>query len=582
MGSEETVTSAPWRLAAVPILWNNDDIPPERPVPYELVLDEIAAAGYQGTELGANYPRDPALLCAELERRRLALAAAYVALEPLDHDPAAEAAQALELARFARAAGSRTLVAAMQYCRERRAIGKGAPPLTPEGWRRLVETLHRIGEGCAQQGMTLAFHNHAGTFVESEEELDELAARTDPALVKLCLDTGHLLVAGGDPVATLRLYGRRIAHLHVKDVNADALAWIRRNDVSFVDALRQGLFCEVGRGVLDLAALVDVMREVGYDGWVVLEQDTCRGVPLAAARESRRAFLEAADRTTSASPTAEPDIERLRGLGRQIRRLVVESVWHAGAGHLGGPLSAADILAVLYFHTLRIDPQRPDWAERDRFVLSKGHSAIALYAALALRGYFPVEELRTFDAIDSRLQGHPDMTVTPGVDMSTGSLGQGISAAVGMALGAKLRGLDFHTWALVGDGESQEGQVWEAAEVAARYGLDNLTVIVDYNRLPQFTWPGPAESARERPPATLAAKFQAFGWRTLEVDGHDVAALARAFQRAKQRDGRPVAVIARTVKGKGVSFMENQYVWHAKPLSEDEARRALAELEGAS
>jgi len=569
-----------WRLATVPILWNNDDIPPERPVPYECVLDEIAAAGYQGTELGANFPRDPSLLRAELERRGLALAAAYVALDPRDREPRAEAARALEVARFARAAGCRTLVAAMEYCRERRAIGKGAPPLNPEGWRRLVETLHRIGEGCAQQEMQLAFHNHAGTFVESEAELDELAARTDPALVKLCLDTGHLLVAGGDPAATLRLYGRRVAHLHVKDADPDVLAWVRGNEVTFIEALRRGLFCEVGHGALDLAGLVEAMREAEYDGWVVLEQDTCRGEPLAAARESRRAFLEALEPRTAA-PAGELDVEELRAIARRIRRLVVDSVWHAGAGHLGGPLSAADILAVLYFHTLRIDPQRPDWPERDRFVLSKGHSAIALYAALALRGYFPVEELRTFDAIDSRLQGHPDMTVTPGIDMSTGSLGQGISAAVGMALGAKLRGLAFHTWVLLGDGESQEGQVWEAAEVAARYGLDNLTVIVDFNSLPQFTWPGPAESARDRPPANLPAKFQAFGWRTLEVDGHDVAALARTFRRAKERDGRPTAVIARTLKGKGVSFMENQYIWHAKPLSDDEAQRALAELEGA-
>ncbi|HLG51979.1 MAG TPA: transketolase, partial [Chloroflexota bacterium] len=176
----------------------------------------------------------------------------------------------------------------------------------------------------------------------------------------------------------------------------------------------------------------------------------------------------------------------LRETARQVRRLVVQSVYRAKAGHLGGPLSAADVLTVLYFKILRVDPSRPDWPDRDRFILSKGHSAIALYATLALRGFFPVEELDTFDEIDSRLQGHPDMTRTPGLDMSTGSLGQGLSPGVGMALGARLLGKDFHTWVMLGDGEIQEGQIWEAAFVAERYRLDNLTAILDYNGLQQY------------------------------------------------------------------------------------------------
>jgi transketolase len=271
-------------------------------------------------------------------------------------------------------------------------------------------------------------------------------------------------------------------------------------------------------------------------------------------------------------------VEELKEVARRIRCLVLRSVHHAGAGHIGGPLSAAEILAVLYFRVLRIDPTRPDWPERDRFILSKGHGAIGLYSALALRGFFPIEELSTFDAIDSRLQGHPDMTMTPGVEMSTGSLGQGLSPGAGMALGARLRGLSFRTWVLLGDGEIQEGQVWEAAEVAARYALENLTAIVDYNGLPQFTWPDFGERGRQQPTANLPAKWEAFGWRVLEVDGHDIGSLLEACASAQATAGRPSVIIARTVKGKGVSFMENDFIWHAHPLSQEDLRRALLEL----
>jgi transketolase len=189
--------------------------------------------------------------------------------------------------------------------------------------------------------------------------------------------------------------------------------------------------------------------------------------------------------TMSLTPERHTELKRL---AIQLRRLVVESVHHAGAGHLGGPMSAAEMLIGLYFETLDIDPGKPRDDDRDRFILSKGHCSIGLYSALALRGYFPIDELKTFDAIDSRLQGHPDMDVLPGLDMSTGSLGQGLSPGLGMALAARLKNQDFHTWVMVGDGDSQEGQIWEAAFVAARYGLDNLTAILDWNGLQQYGW----------------------------------------------------------------------------------------------
>jgi transketolase len=260
---------------------------------------------------------------------------------------------------------------------------------------------------------------------------------------------------------------------------------------------------------------------------------------------------------------------------------VIRSVYVARAGHLGGPLSAADMLAALYFHVLRIRPDEPAWVDRDRFVLSKGHSSIGLYAAMALRGYFPVEELATFDAAHSRLQGHPDMTRLPGLDMSTGSLGMGISAAMGMALGARFTGRDVRAWVMLGDGECQEGEVWEAAMAASRHGLDNLVAIVDHNRLQQYGWPGDGPDGRIPPqvPGELVRKWEAFGWRVLEMDGHDMADIVGTLDRAvREADGRPTAVIAHTVKGKGVSFMEGRYFWHTRAIKPEELEQALAEL----
>ena len=280
------------------------------------------------------------------------------------------------------------------------------------------------------------------------------------------------------------------------------------------------------------------------------------------------------------------DVARLEALARRGRLLVVESVARAGAGHIGGPLSAMDLLVALYFRVLRVDPARPDWPERDRFVLSKGHSAIGLYAAMALRGYLPVEELATFDAAGSRLQGHPDMTRLPGLDASTGSLGQGLSIGVGMALGARRLGLDNHTWVLLGDGEMQEGQVWEAVPAAVRLGLGNLTAIVDRNGLQQYGWPlrpGEVHRGDRADPfgdTAVRAVLEAFGWRVLEIDGHDIQAILDACEDARAHGAGevPTVILARTVKGRGVSFTEGRVAWHSRVATADEAAAARAEL----
>lgn len=270
---------------------------------------------------------------------------------------------------------------------------------------------------------------------------------------------------------------------------------------------------------------------------------------------------------------------------RQARVRILEAVKHANGGHVGGPYSAADMLSALYFGVLNIRPDEPDWPDRDRFVLSKGHSSIALYSMLALRGYFPVEELLTFDAINSRLQGHPDMTITPGIDMSSGSLGLGFAGALGIALGARATGRDFTTFVMLGDGECNEGIVWEGAHVASRYGLDNVVAIVDHNKLQQFGWTGESLDDRISPysGSQLADRWRAFGWEVMEIDGHDIPEILATLKAAQRTEGTPVAVIAHTVKGKGVSYMEGDYTWHSKVPSDEEfaqAMRELGEVEG--
>ncbi len=270
-----------------------------------------------------------------------------------------------------------------------------------------------------------------------------------------------------------------------------------------------------------------------------------------------------------------PGIPQLIEIARSVRIDIVQAIHHANGGHFGGPLSAVELLVALYFRELNIDPVHPQWEDRDRFILSKGHSAIALYAVLAERGYFPVEELMTFDAIDSRMQGHPDMKQTPGVDMSSGSLGQGLSAGIGMALGARVLGKSFRTYVMIGDGESQEGQIWEAAFIASRYQLDNLVAILDYNKVQQFGWQYPEPLLPIDHPEE---KFAAFGWHVIEIDGHDFNAILNAFDQAKMVKGKPTIIIAHTVKGKGVSFAEGKYQWHAKVPNDEELTLALAEL----
>jgi transketolase len=265
----------------------------------------------------------------------------------------------------------------------------------------------------------------------------------------------------------------------------------------------------------------------------------------------------------------------LKALANEARQDIIRMVTAAGSGHPGGSLSAADILAVLYGGEMRVDPAQPDDPARDRFVLSKGHAAPALYAVLAARGFFPREELAELRRLGSRLQGHPDMRKTPGVDVSTGSLGQGLAMAGGLALAARLTGRNYRVYTLLGDGELAEGMVWEAAMAAAHYRLDNLTAIVDVNGL-QID--GATAAVMNSEP--LAAKWAAFGWRVFAADGHDPAALQAAFAAARQTRDQPSVLLARTVKGRGVSFMENRAEWHGKAPNAEQAARALAELEG--
>lgn len=269
------------------------------------------------------------------------------------------------------------------------------------------------------------------------------------------------------------------------------------------------------------------------------------------------------------------DYQKLQDVARTIRIDIVKETFHAGSGHPGGSLSAADILTVLYFNEMNIDPKNPKKEDRDKFVLSKGHAAPVLYAALAEKGFFPKEELWSLRKMGSMLQGHPDMKKVPGVEMSTGSLGQGFSASVGMALANKLNDSTARVYTLLGDGELQEGIVWEAAMSAAHYKLDNLTVIVDWNGL-QID--GKNDDVMTVSP--VDEKFKSFGFHVLKIDGHSFEEIANAFAQARENKGRPTAIIAKTIKGKGASFMEDQAGWHGKAPNEEEARKAVAELGG--
>ena len=269
-------------------------------------------------------------------------------------------------------------------------------------------------------------------------------------------------------------------------------------------------------------------------------------------------------------------LNRLKKIATEIRLDIIEEVHSAKSGHPGGSLSIADIITYLYYEEMNIDPKNPNWADRDRFVLSKGHTAPALYAVLAEKGYFPKEELKKLRQVDSVLQGHPDMKITPGVDMTTGSLGLGISAACGMALAAKIDGKDYRTYAILGDGETEEGQVWEACMFAAHYKLDNLCILVDLNGL-QIDGP----IAEVMNPAPHDEKLKAFGFHVITIDGHDFDQIAAAYAEAKTVKGKPTAIVANTVKGKGVSFMENQVSWHGAAPNDEQYEQAIAELKAA-
>ena len=267
---------------------------------------------------------------------------------------------------------------------------------------------------------------------------------------------------------------------------------------------------------------------------------------------------------------------KLMKTANEVRKGIVTSVHSAKAGHPGGSLSAADLFTYLYFEELNVDPKDPKKADRDRFVLSKGHTAPGLYAALAEKGFFPKEDLITLRHTGSYLQGHPDMKCIPGVDMSSGSLGQGVSAAVGMAIAAKISGDDYRVYTLLGDGEIQEGQVWEAAMLASHHKLENLLVIVDNNNL-QID----GEITKVNSPYPIDKKFEAFNFHVINIDGNDFDQIDAAFKEAKSVKGRPTVIIAKTVKGKGVSFMENQAGWHGKAPNDEEFKIAMADLEKA-
>ena len=267
------------------------------------------------------------------------------------------------------------------------------------------------------------------------------------------------------------------------------------------------------------------------------------------------------------------NVEELEKMAVVIRCDIIDMICTAAAGHPGGSLSAADVVTALYFRVMRIDPKNPDWPDRDRFILSKGHACPVWYAALAERGYFDKAHLKTLRQMGSILQGHPDMRKTPGIDMTAGSLGHGLSAGLGMALSAKLQHKDYHVFVVIGDGESQEGSIWEAAMAAPRFKLDNLIAILDYNHLQNDY------SVDDiMPIEPVVDKWQAFGWNVIDIDGHHMAQVVQVLEDAKSHQGAPTIIVANTVKGKGVSYMENVCEWHGKAPCQEEADKAIEEL----
>ena len=275
-------------------------------------------------------------------------------------------------------------------------------------------------------------------------------------------------------------------------------------------------------------------------------------------------------RSTASSATPLADLERIAAI---MRCDIIQMIHEANAGHPGGSLSAADILAALYFRVMNIDPARPDWPDRDRFILSKGHACPVWYAALAERGYYDKKHLHTLRKLDSILQGHPDMHKTPGVDMTAGSLGQGCCAGLGMALAARVNKRSYRVWTVIGDGEMQEGSVWEMAMSAAGFKVDNLTVILDRNRIQNDDFVD-----KVMPLGLVAEKWQAFGWQVVEIDGHNMGQVVDALEASRTVTGKPAMIVAHTIKGKGVSFMENNPAWHGRAPNKAEADQALQEI----
>ncbi len=266
-------------------------------------------------------------------------------------------------------------------------------------------------------------------------------------------------------------------------------------------------------------------------------------------------------------------VDELKQMAATVRCDIIEMICTAEAGHPGGSLSATDIVTALYFRLMNIDPANPRWPDRDRFILSKGHACPVWYAALAERGFFDKTHLGTLRRMGSILQGHPDMNKVPGIDMTAGSLGQGLSVGIGMALAGKLKQKDYHVWVVIGDGESQEGSIWEAAMSAAKWKLDNITAILDRNNL-QNDW----HVDELMPIEPVADKWRAFGWHVVDIDGHDMDAIVAALEAARARTGGPTLILARTIKGKGVSYMENVCEWHGKAPCQEEADQALDEI----
>ena len=301
----------------------------------------------------------------------------------------------------------------------------------------------------------------------------------------------------------------------------------------------------------------------------------CPGISETLHRRNKYIITRAAREENGGQPMDNKRVKELERIANEIRTEVVKSIYRAGSGHLGGSLSATDILTALYFEKMRLKPEETDWQGRDRFILSKGHAGPALYTTLAMRGYFPVKELETLRKMGSKLSGHPACFKTPGVEMTSGSLGQGLSVGLGMRLAGRAKGEDYRVFVLLGDGEIQEGQVWEAAMAAAQFKINNLIAIVDYNRV---QLDGTVDEIMEVEP--LADKWRAFNWEVLQADGHNLNEILPALDQAIERSQQgPVVLIARTVKGKGVSFMEGKADWHGKVPTEEEYRQALAELD---